>query len=564
MNAQGSIQELFVSHIQVDAATQFRVRIDEATVKEYAGLMKDGVEFPPVEVVVDEDGTHWLAHGFHRLAAAKLSEREMMTVSARPGTQRDAVLLALSANHDNGLTRTNDDKRKAVVFCLRDPEIRAKNQRAIAALCGVTQAMVSKVNAEINPKVDNGYQNLTPEQVLESLTPELRALLIDKHTRESTWFAADEAKQLQRAGLITRYSDHSEWTPLAQDVVIQIGAADPLLALERALWQWNNTRPEKNLYVGNLGTVEPALRWLHERAGWVNAGDLPSYAMREWLGLLLAAPMSSGVVQRHVVESDRYGSPDFWHILPKGCQLLGVEPLVFADGHATAPQPTTEWWEAESQARIDQNRREADARTTKRRANVKPAEVAETERIRIAYDLRTLKSTIHRAEYLDVATLQRVAGQLESILKAAGVKTPAVEPIKAEPRELLPAPVDETGLVYGDAAATPVSKADVQELEGGRPWEQTAKPEGEQRAANLLDSVECPFPKFSHVWHKGEKRIGKVYGAANGVDGIEIMVSDPTRPETQILQAWKASELRAATADEVAAFMQAKDKETAL
>ena len=70
-----------------------------------------------------------------------------IAADVRDGSRRDAILYSLSANANHGLRRSNDDKRKAVVFALRDPELRQLSQRKIAKLCGVTQAMVSKVRS---------------------------------------------------------------------------------------------------------------------------------------------------------------------------------------------------------------------------------------------------------------------------------------------------------------------------------------------------------------------------------------------------------------------------------
>lgn len=697
---QGKVEALPVSQITIDAATQFRVRIDEDTVKEYAGLMKDGVEFPAVTVYADvTDGgsgeaSHYLAHGFHRLAAAKQAGRETIAAEVRPGTLRDAVLLALSANHDNGLTRTNDDKRKAVVFCLRDPELRAKTQREIAALCGVTQAMVSKVNAEINPKpkgeLDNGYQMPdTPEAALALLTDEQKTRLVEAQPSGGRWFNAVDAKAFERAGLITRYSDRNEWTPLAQEAVTALVAADPLLALERALLEWNRTRPEgERAYVSGAGQVRPVLEKLYNdgKPGWVDDDEVSWYGQK-WLELIREAPLSQDVVKRHIIESEAYGEATFWHILRKGCELLGRDELPIA------PQPTLAAYEAAERDRRDAQQQDSARREAERLAALDPAKEAARARENILWHLRSVTGALESARFLDTETARRVAAQLRSIVESAPVVDrrvqaepvseaqavvdslnamgfdvtlvePVAVPLEAGDADMIDPPgvnhpdqYDEDDCdaeAYGedpdtivaevaamsDAATEPAHLLPMERdllakaracrdgsMNGWGEWFSPHTPGFEETPHSLLDVLtargllerqeralsemvwriseagmkavdaaveqpenegesqpsvghdaddappaeptllpdqpEIPYAKHSHVWHKKLKRVGKVFGSMDASDGIVVMVSDPTRPDTQPLQGWKLEEVRAATADEVW-LMTAREPETAI
>jgi ParB-like chromosome segregation protein Spo0J len=63
--------------------------------------MAAGATFPPV-VVFHYGQRHWLADGFHRLYAAEAAGIGVISADVRPGTRRDALKHALSANAQHG------------------------------------------------------------------------------------------------------------------------------------------------------------------------------------------------------------------------------------------------------------------------------------------------------------------------------------------------------------------------------------------------------------------------------------------------------------------------------
>src|SRR4051812_11842038 len=114
--------------------------------------MKDGDSFPPIIVYHDkeEDGDekYWPADGLHRLAAAKLARCNYIKCDVREGTFRDALKHSLGANVNQGLRRTNADKRCAVVKALADDEWSGWTVREIADLCGVSHTLVENMRKE--------------------------------------------------------------------------------------------------------------------------------------------------------------------------------------------------------------------------------------------------------------------------------------------------------------------------------------------------------------------------------------------------------------------------------
>lgn len=136
-----------LSSIRCDGGTQPRENIDNAVVAEYAERLLDGDVFPPVTVFYD-GSDHWLADGFHRMAAHDEANQDRIAVDIQQGTRRDAVLHSAGANGGHGIRRSNEDKRRAVTTLLNDAEWGAWSDREIARRCRVSHATVATVRAE--------------------------------------------------------------------------------------------------------------------------------------------------------------------------------------------------------------------------------------------------------------------------------------------------------------------------------------------------------------------------------------------------------------------------------
>lgn len=136
-----------LADIRTDGGTQPRAAIDPEVVAEYAEAMGRNVDFPPVTVFFD-GSRYWLADGFHRLEAAAAAGADDIDADIRQGTLRDAVLFSLGANAGHGLRRTNEDKRRAVMRALSDPEWKKWSDRAIAEKCSVSDRFVNAMRAE--------------------------------------------------------------------------------------------------------------------------------------------------------------------------------------------------------------------------------------------------------------------------------------------------------------------------------------------------------------------------------------------------------------------------------
>lgn len=151
---------LALDDIQVDGGTQSRATLNDQVVSDYAEAISAGATFPPIVVFYDGK-KHWLADGFHRFHAYQKAGRTHARADVRQGTRRDAVLHSVGANATHGLRRTSDDKRRAVLTLIEDPEWSKWSDREIARRCMVSDKTVAKlrpVASAENPQIERTVQ----------------------------------------------------------------------------------------------------------------------------------------------------------------------------------------------------------------------------------------------------------------------------------------------------------------------------------------------------------------------------------------------------------------------
>lgn len=149
-------REVELINIHTDGGTQPRAQIDLQLVAEYAAIYREEAgKLPPLTVFFD-GSEYWLADGFHRYFAAGDALIGKLMCEVKEGSQRDAVLYSCGTNHDHGLRRTTEDKRKAVTTLLMDDTWGKRSDRWIAEACHVSHSFVGSVrtmtpsHAELN------------------------------------------------------------------------------------------------------------------------------------------------------------------------------------------------------------------------------------------------------------------------------------------------------------------------------------------------------------------------------------------------------------------------------
>lgn len=130
-----AVSTLAVDVITLDGDLQPRAQIDLATVQEYAQLMADGRQFPPV-VVFHDGSIYWLADGYHRVHAMRASGIATAECIVRQGSKTDGVAYSLHANAEHGKQRDSSDYRKAYEIGCRYSLFGADDSKAVAAALG--------------------------------------------------------------------------------------------------------------------------------------------------------------------------------------------------------------------------------------------------------------------------------------------------------------------------------------------------------------------------------------------------------------------------------------------
>lgn len=176
------MQDIPLSQIKTTDKLQPRVQINYLVVDEYAEAMRNGIPFPPVEVV--HDGMYyWMWDGFHRKEAlAKVDGINGISANVRDGTLEEAEWLALSANKTSGLHRTNEDKRRAVLLAFEHPNGKESSNSIIAEWCGVSHTFVNKLRSEVETvstlrQGKDGKQYSIKPSSTAKILPEIRQLI---------------------------------------------------------------------------------------------------------------------------------------------------------------------------------------------------------------------------------------------------------------------------------------------------------------------------------------------------------------------------------------------------
>lgn len=134
--------------IRMDGGTQSRAQLDWVAIDEYAADMQSEAVFPPIVVYYD-GSDYWLADGFHRVHAAQKAGLTELGADVRQGTRRDAILYSVGANANNGVRRTQRDKRQAVVMLLTDEVWQMMSDQEIARCCCVHWGTVGRIRADL-------------------------------------------------------------------------------------------------------------------------------------------------------------------------------------------------------------------------------------------------------------------------------------------------------------------------------------------------------------------------------------------------------------------------------
>lgn len=145
-----AVRNVAISKIQTSSC-QGRTGINPETVADYTQALKEGAQFPPVELF-HQGGDYWLSDGAHRIEAHRANGMRKIKAKVKPGSYRDALARSFVANEAHGLRRRRVDKRHSIVIALGDPQWAKLSNRRLADICGVSHELVRLVRSNAPTK----------------------------------------------------------------------------------------------------------------------------------------------------------------------------------------------------------------------------------------------------------------------------------------------------------------------------------------------------------------------------------------------------------------------------
>lgn len=162
---------LQIDDLNLHSGTQQRVALDPSHVAKLEDLISEQ-SVDPISVTTDGNN-YWVTDGFHRVQAHKNQQIPEIEAVVTQGTLRDAILASITANtgHAVTLARSREDKRKAILTLLKDPEWTELSDRAIANMAGVSHPTVSALRKSLTKQTDKPpVVNLPVTPMTEPLT----------------------------------------------------------------------------------------------------------------------------------------------------------------------------------------------------------------------------------------------------------------------------------------------------------------------------------------------------------------------------------------------------------
>jgi len=171
---------------------KYQVRaINNAKVKEYAGLMESGVKFPPI-IVHMIDGKPVLVGGYHRRAAAEMAGLAKIKAVVYPdSTAEEAFIHAIEDNRDHGIPLKPVERKAAAKSLFKGKLTKGFSNAEIGRLMGVTRQTVANWRKEAGMTSADPRGGKTPAQEAKA---KARAEL-DAKARELLSYYADKVNR---------------------------------------------------------------------------------------------------------------------------------------------------------------------------------------------------------------------------------------------------------------------------------------------------------------------------------------------------------------------------------
>jgi len=113
-------QHVPITDLILDDALQPRCEIDLSLIEDYAMLLMEGTDLPPLTVFRDRAERLWLADGYHRLRAHRALDRTEVPCDVQAGERIDAIQYSVVANAKHGKPRSRGDLARSYEILKRE------------------------------------------------------------------------------------------------------------------------------------------------------------------------------------------------------------------------------------------------------------------------------------------------------------------------------------------------------------------------------------------------------------------------------------------------------------
>jgi len=114
------VQDVPITDLILDEALQPRCETDLSLIEDYAMLLMEGTDLPPLTVFRDGAKRLWLADGYHRLRAHRALDRTEVPCDVQAGERIDAIQYSVVANAKHGKPRSRGDLARSYEILKRE------------------------------------------------------------------------------------------------------------------------------------------------------------------------------------------------------------------------------------------------------------------------------------------------------------------------------------------------------------------------------------------------------------------------------------------------------------
>lgn len=148
-----------VDNVHLEPRCQCREEIDQEYVATLVEAFQAEREIPRIEVwevTADENEPRLVVvDGYHRRQALKILKREWLHVEiVGTGSLDEASWYAIGRNHEHGLRRTFEDRKKAIRYAFENPLARDYANTTIAKQTGCNAKLVAEIRDEVESAIE--------------------------------------------------------------------------------------------------------------------------------------------------------------------------------------------------------------------------------------------------------------------------------------------------------------------------------------------------------------------------------------------------------------------------